>query len=216
MSSEVLLLAISLSLDALCVGVLYGIRRVRIPFPSKLILCFLAAGFSGLSLLAGHSLAAIVPERIANWVGASFLAAIGVWIAAQAFRKRDEEKTGSKPKKACRKDYQWRFPYLGLTIHIIRDPLAVDADASGHIDWREALVLGAALSVDAIGAGVGSGLMGIGTWALPAAVAIFQMIFLSVGYGAGRRFHSLWRFGERAVSLLSGACMLALALIRVL
>ena len=50
---SIFLIAISLSLDAFGVGITYGIRNVRIPLVSKMVICFMSVLYSGLALIAG-------------------------------------------------------------------------------------------------------------------------------------------------------------------
>jgi putative sporulation protein YtaF len=190
---SMMLLSVSLSLDSLCAGFLYGVRSVQIPVKSKILMCLMSILLSGVSLLAGKSLAALLPPELSSIFGSAVLAAIGIWICAQALRSKDNTK---KPAPAAlvkqSKEYRFTLKSLGLTVQIVHNPLLGDIDQSRHIDLREAVLLGLALSADALGAGIGSGLMGMHSALLP----------------------MMRRLNEKMVSVASGLCMLLLAALR--
>jgi putative sporulation protein YtaF len=77
---------------------------------------------------------------------------------------------------------------LGLVIQIWKTPLAADVDRSGSISSTEAVLLGAALSFDSFGAGLGAALIGLPP--VPSVLMLVGMsaVFLSIGMFVGFRF----------------------------
>ena len=92
---------------------------------------------------------------------------------------------------------------LGITIQVLRDPSNCDIDKSGIIDLKESLLLGLALSVDAIGVGIGSALSGYHSVFLPFTVGLFQLILLYVGTYLGKRITAMGKFKEKVIAICS-------------
>jgi putative Mn2+ efflux pump MntP len=74
-----LLLGISTNIDNFGVGLVYGIKRVRIGhWPNILIATFNAAA-TGSSMLAGVMIAKFLPEFVAKTTGVTIIALLGVY-----------------------------------------------------------------------------------------------------------------------------------------
>jgi putative sporulation protein YtaF len=211
---SILLISVSLSLDAFGAGITYGMRKIRIPLLSKFIICFMSVLYSGIALIAGKAVHEILSPGAAGITGAVILAAMGALIIIQTFLKKEEgTKERSCPEK--RKLFEIAVKSLGITIQVIRNPDNGDIDRSGVIDTREALLLGFALSVDAIGVGIGSALAGIGSLLIPLTAGIFQMLLLHAGTCIGRRLGESRRLNKKMISVVPGILLITLAIIRI-
>ena len=206
---SIIVLAISLSLDALGVGLVYGLKKIKIPLPSKLIICLFSIIYSGLALIIGKSLSHILPPVLAKMLGITILGLMGIWIIIQALLK--DASRGSAD------DTLWQvvIKSLGITIQVTRNPMEFDVDESGAIDTPESLLLGLALSVDAIGVGIGSVLTGFYSPLIPFAIGFFQMIFLYIGTCLGEKVTLLDHINKKILSLLPGILLICLAIIRI-
>jgi putative sporulation protein YtaF len=205
---SLIVLAISLSLDALGVGLVYGLKKVEIPFPSKLVICFFSIIYAGLAIIVGKAFSYVLPPIFAKALGITILSFMGIWIIVQALLKDAAEKS-TEPTL-----WQVAIKSLGITIQVIRNPMEFDIDKSGAIDTPESLLLGLALSVDAIGVGIGSALTGFYSPAIPFAVGIFQLIFLYIGTFLGQKFTLLQQMNQKILSLVPGILLIFLAIIR--
>jgi putative sporulation protein YtaF len=206
---SIVVLAISLSLDALGVGIVYGVKQVRIPLSSKLIICFFSILYAGIALLIGKSLSRILSPILAKLVGISILGLMGIWIIIQALLKESARNSTDETL------WQIAIKSLGITIQVIRNPLEFDIDQSGAIDTPESLLLGLALSVDAIGVGIGSALTGFYSPVIPFAIGFFQMVFLYIGSYLGDQVTMLNKINKKVLALLPGVLLILLALIRI-
>lgn len=207
-------LAISLSLDSFGVGIAYGIRKVNIPLVSKLIICFFSIIYSGIAIMLGRFMYTALPPTISKIAGVTILSCMGLYILAQALLKT--EKTPQAPvaqKTDLLPGAAKKTP--GMTMRVLKDPEEGDLDKSGVIDIRESLLLGFALSIDAIGVGVGSALAGLGSAIIPVAIGLFQLLFLYAGTLLGRKAAGLERLNKKAVSLAPGLLLLMLAVLRI-
>lgn len=89
-----------------------------------------------------------------------------------------------------------------------------DRDSSRHIDVREGILLGAALSVDSVSAGIAAAATGINGLFLAPAVGMMQTILLIAGecmicrWGIGRRMN------QRVCMQVSGALLILIGIVR--
>lgn len=177
---SLILLAFTLSLDSCSVGLTYGLRSVRIPLKSILIIGMCSAAVMLVSMGIGHMIAKVFSPVIATRIGGVVLVAIGAWVLYQFFRsdKKDEPQQEEKV-------WKLEIASLGLVIQILRKPTVADFDKSGTISGGEALLLGIALSVDSFGAGIGASLLGYTPAMMAVLVAVMSSLFLFIGMRLG-------------------------------
>ena len=214
---SILVLSVSLSIDALFVGFAYALDGTRIPFGSKMIICFFSILYAGIAVFAGSTAARFLPAAVGRAIGAGMLFLIGCWMILKGFVK---SASTARRKESAGNDgapiFRWMIRSLGVTVQILRNPDAGDIDRSGVIDLRESILLGSALSVDAIGVGIGSALSGLSGWYIPLSIGLCQLLFLSTGLAAGKRFGFLRKNGGRIAAVTPGLFLLALAALRLL
>lgn len=115
-----------------------------------------------------------------------------------------------------KKEYQFFIKFLGITIQIIRDPSSSDFNNSNQIEAKEALYLGIALSIDSIGIGIGSSIMGLNTFIFPIAVACFQLFFLSFGSYFGKKIKDISNIPENIWGIISGILLIFVGISKIL
>lgn len=214
-----LILAISLSVDALGAGVVYGMRKIKIPLISKIIISLFSIAYSALALFVGKTIAVCLPPFASKLIGVSILLAMGFWIMIQSYRKPKTTKdTHSIPAPLATKQSEKTLiriaiKSLGITVQVVRNPYEVDMDRSGIIDPMEAFVLGLALSVDAIGAGIGSAMAGYYGISVPFLVGLFQIVFLYIGSRIGAIVLD-WPIHEKVLTFTPGLLLILLAILR--
>lgn len=193
---SLLLLALALSLDGFGVGVTYGLRKMRIPLLSILIISLCSGVVIGLSMQVGVLLAQVVSPKAASVVGAVILVFMGCWSLFQMLTQKEKEDPQPvlakiRPEKPA--VFSLELRHLGIVIQILRTPSSADMDKSGSISSMEAMVLGIALSLDAFGAGLGAALLGFQPLWTSIAIALFSGTFLVMGMKTGFRFaESYW------------------------
>jgi len=188
-----IVLALALSLDGLGVGLAYGIRKIRIPFSSLITIALCSMLAMAVSMLAGHGLISLAGGLRTSTLGAVILMGVGTWQIAQAFLHKPEPEEEAVPALSynigmVEEDLLFRI-YLkpiGLSIQVLRTPAVADMDGSGTINFREALLLGLALNLDAVGAGFGAALAGFSLGIIPG-VALSQLLTVSIGRGLGAK-----------------------------
>ena len=188
-----LLLAFSLSLDALGIGLSYGLRSIRFRPSALLLLTIEAFLMMELFLFAGRRLAAVFPTHLAERFSPMLLLFFGVWLCLQGMGQGKRKETSP-----------------------LHSPSLCDKNASSLIEPQEALLLGLLLSVDSFAIGLSAAAGGINVTLLPLFSALFQTFFRALGEKCGARLilspapkESLW-------SLLSGGILILLAVLQLL
>lgn len=207
---NILALAFSLSIDALGIGTSYGIRKIKIPIYATVIIAALAFLFTSVSIFFGTILLHFLPPSIAKLIGIFILILMGIWIIYQGLHDKKEVKDTSKKDETI---FNMIIKSLGITIKIIRTPEYCDMDKSSSIEPIEALYLGVALSVDSIGAGIGTAVLGLNTIAIPICVAVFQILFLHIGLTIGKKLR-IFNGESNIWVILSGSILILVGIIR--
>ncbi|HZH60053.1 MAG TPA: sporulation membrane protein YtaF [Metabacillus sp.] len=182
---SLLLLAIAVSLDSFSVGFTYGMRKMRIPLKSILIIaCCSAVTMLG-AMFLGELLTRIFPIYITEKLGGLILMLIGAWVLYQFFRPTKEVGEEEEVEKMI---INFEIKTFGIVINILRKPMTADIDKSGTITGVEAFLLGVALSLDAFGAGIGAALLGYSPIIMSVLVACMSSLFVSIGIKSGHIF----------------------------
>lgn len=198
----VLLLAVSVSLDAMAAGTAYGFRGVRMGACSLLVVGAVTAVCTLAAMLFAKAFGGLLDTHWAMLLGAVLMLLLGLWNLLQEFLAR-RAATGT-PGLA--------FPVGKLVVLIMLNPEAADADASNDISPREAFFLGTALGVDNMVACFAASLMGILPDYTPAIMGFAQMVLIAAGAAAVR-----WIDGDRVkrtLPFLPGTILVLLGLLR--
>ncbi|OMF21569.1 sporulation membrane protein YtaF [Paenibacillus sp. FSL H8-0548] len=230
---SLLVLAFAVSLDGFGVGVTYGLRRIRIPLLSVIIITLCSGLIIFLSMQVGGWLTGFLTEFVARLIGACVLILIGCYALLQLRRGKqnneikegtgqsDQQRTAERSTKPQAQEIastalvvMVELKRLGLVIQILRTPQAADVDKSGTISASEAVMLGVALSLDAFGAGLGAALIGLPSLLTALTIMAASALFLVGGIRFGFRF-SAWR-GMQALSIVPGVLLIAMGIMKLL
>ena len=212
-----------MSIDSIFVGVSYGIKGTKIPNTSKLIICIFSVIYSAISIASGNLLANIIPTEMVKIFGALILALIGLAMIIKVLKKKNQKSNNNntdeyliaKQQKTTNASTNFANS-LDLTMQILQDPDAGDVDKSGIIDKKESLLLGTALSIDALGAGIGSSFLGMGRWYVPLAIGIFQLLFLCAGLFVGKYCKKNISLKEEYMSVISGVILIGFSIFKLM
>ena len=186
-----LLLAFSLSLDALGIGLSYGLRSIRFRLSALLLLTVEAFLMMELFLFAGRRLAAVFPAHLAERFSPLILLFFGAWLCLQGMGQ-------GKRKEASP----------------LHSPSLCDKNASSFIEPKETFLLGFLLSVDSFAIGLSAAAGGMDVAFLPLFSALFQTLFLALGEKCGTKLMLSPAPKESRWSLLSGGILILLAIIQ--
>ncbi|MGG4264374.1 sporulation membrane protein YtaF [Peribacillus simplex] len=198
--------ALSSSLDNFGVGISYGIRKIRIKIFSNLFIAIICFLFSITGIVFGRWLSTILPGMFPIIVAFVLLTLIGLRIILLAVpRKNQMAKEVDKKPKSIK--------------GILKNPESVDMDQSGYIGWGESIILGIALSANALTNGLGAGLLGLSPLAISLTAAFGSFITVWTGVIVGQKVANV-RIGKFTLgqfgTMLSGIIILVLASIQLL
>jgi putative sporulation protein YtaF len=222
---SLLVLAFAVSLDGFGVGVMYGLRKIRIPLAPLAVISLWSGVVIFASMMIGSWLAAILSPVVAKKIGAVILVGIGIAALVQVFRQKDEETAGDDVSKGTagkdvsetslkpkREIFTWELRRFGLVIQILRTPTAADVDKSGNISVSEAMLLGLALSLDSFGAGIGAALIGFSPMLTSIVIAVASGTFIAIGLQIGLRYaDTSWM---NRLSFLPGCVLIAMGIMK--
>ncbi|MGE5578235.1 MAG: sporulation membrane protein YtaF [Syntrophothermus sp.] len=222
--TPIILLAVAASLDNCAVGIAYGSRRIRVPATSNLLMAFLSALATWLTVALGGYLGTIIPLKLARFLGALLMVGIGLWVIVEWPREAAQNaisnemlqnnriQPGQSPDPSSNNHLilNLRLKPLGIIIQILREPSTADLDLSGTISFSEAFLLGAALALNALAGGLGAGLAGFPSLFTASVVGALSYLLLWFGVHLGRHFGARW-LGEKA-PLFTGLMLILLGL----
>lgn len=183
-----LLFGISASLDALLVGMTFGIRGASIPFRHNLLIGMITLLGTCLSVGLGSGLTLLLSAHTWTLLGSLILIAMGIFYI-------------TKFMMVC---FQKDRKHQSLT--------ATQAPAA--LTTPETCSLGIALSANNMGIGLSASVAGLAL--LPAAIVtlVFSFIFLLLGNRLGQ--HPLLRLTEDSVNLLTGLMLILLGAVQIM
>ncbi|MGG4042214.1 sporulation membrane protein YtaF [Bacillus smithii] len=182
---SLLLLAFAVSLDNFSTGLAYGIKQMKLPLKSVVILSCCSGVALLLAMMIGRLFGQILSPHLASLIGGIILIGLGAWALFPLFRSHQKDEEELPHEKTI---FKLELKSVGLVISILKTPTKADFDRSGTITGLEAVMLGIALSLDAFGAGLGAAMLGYSPVLLSASVAIMSLIFVSAGLKMGSVF----------------------------
>ncbi|WP_342544934.1 sporulation membrane protein YtaF [Lysinibacillus sp. FSL W7-1291] len=196
----ILAFTLSSSIDNLGVGLSYGIRKIHVSFGKNLLIAIICFVMSMGGITFGVWLSTILPGMLPVIFGALLLFIIGIRIILLAKpRKNEPSKEALQPKNGQ---------------SIFKNPEEADFNKSDEIGWGESILLGIALSANALTNGVGAGLLGLSPVVISLTAAIGSLITVWAGVKLGSKVadvqvssFTIGQFG----TVISGLLMLLLA-----
>ncbi len=141
----VLLLGLAVSIDGLMAGVAYGLRSIRIPFSSFLIVGAVTTTASALAMGAAAILGRYIDTFLAMILGGILLVLLGAWNIFQQYLTKDVPAYEVEGEVTVGK---LTFSVGRLVISIMAKPESADVDRLGVISPLEAVFLGLAVGAD--------------------------------------------------------------------
>ncbi|CUH97766.1 hypothetical protein P22_3910 [Propionispora sp. 2/2-37] len=193
--------AFAANLDNLGVGITYGLRNIKISCTANGVIAVTSFAVTWLASQAGIAFSAYASPRAGAVASAALLFSMGLWICLQpvidAFKEKqpimDLQLFGTKI-------------YIG-PVEILRHPEKVDMDTSKDVCCREALLLGFALSLNAIAGGFAVGISGLSPLVESALVSALSLLTVSLGHYWGQKYASVI-IGKYATTISGSLLML--------
>lgn len=177
-----LFFALAVSGDGFIVGLAYGVRGIRIPLLSLVIISLASALAVSISMFSGKAMAMLFSPNFAIILGSILLILMGIYFFLQAIR----DKINNLENGIDEPILVINIKTLGIIIKILKKPQVADFDASGEISSKEAFFLGLALALDALGAGIGVAMTGFNIFFTALAVGVLKFVLVNSGIILGK------------------------------
>lgn len=204
----ILLVGLALSMDGFIVGVAYGLKKINLPLISLLVITLASISAVSISMICGKGLALILPPGFAPHIGAFLLIGLGCYHLMNGLGQKINQMEGDEEEPL----FTLNIKTMGIIIQILKNPSRADFDASGEIGLKESVFLGLALSMDALGAGIGLALTGANILYTALSVGMIQFILVTSGIYLGRFINSE-RLKE-ALTLVSGMILIGIGVFK--
>ena len=190
------LFALSSSLDALLLGISYGIRGMSILLWQNLLVSLITLLGTCLSMGFATLLLPVLPD-LASLIGGIVVILLGVYYMTKAFFYRL---------------WQNHLMKTGACPELEKSSTTTRVEPQKFI--REILLMGAVLSLNNIGIGFSAGIAGLPFLSTAIATLFFSVFFLFLGNKLGQS--RLFRFAECFSEPLSGALLILLGIFQLL
>lgn len=190
--------AVASSVDNFGVGLSYGIRNIKISKSANGVIALICFLFSIASTYLGNWLSLVLPGILPIIVGALFIFFIGLRIVLLVPQQSAEQNEAESNKLD----------------NLLKHPELADTDLSGEISMREAMLLGIALSLNALTNGLGAGLLECTAVTLSLTTAAGSFLSLWAGAKLGKKVANTkigsFNLGDFS-TLLSGIILILIA-----
>jgi putative sporulation protein YtaF len=159
------LIALANNVDNLGARISYSMQGTRVSKPVNLWISLITFAISSAAAFAGGVAIGPFGAKTASIIAMAILVVLGSWMI---FRANKEEWPGEKPPEPSSRSL-WT---------VLSKPHHADMDDSKHIDFKEATILGIALSINNIGGGLIGGVIGINPFLLGSLAAIISFLAL--------------------------------------
>ena len=205
----VLLLGFAVSIDGFVAGIAYGLKNIRMPMTSLVIVCITTILCTGAAMATAYILGTFINTQLAILLGALVLIMIGLFSLFQEYLTKDGLDYSTNGGGVSTK---LTFSIGRLVVNIMADPEKADVDQSQLINPLEALFLGLALGVDNMVATFAAALMEPLPIYTPLIMGLIQIMVITAGTYTSRRFIS--DKYKKNFPYLPGIILIILGLIR--
>lgn len=189
-----LLFAVSASLDSLIVGITYGIKKVHITFLQNILVSLITLAGTVVSIGLGLKLAPLLPPRAASLAGSAILILLGGYYILKYLIS------------VIRNYLEFRRTLPGE----IRKTSNDGKKEKAVLTLRETALLGAALSVNNMGIGIGASIAGLSLVTTAIVTFLFSVFLLFLGNRLGKI--RLLCIADQFADPLSGLLLIALGI----
>ncbi|MGD0232609.1 MAG: manganese efflux pump [Syntrophorhabdales bacterium] len=191
------------NLDNIGVRIAYSIRGIRINTLINIWISVITFVISFFAAFSGTAISGLISKEQSSLIAMLLLTAVGSWMILGPHLKKNNGPA----------DTFIRLKEKGLG-HILLNPENADMDGSKHIDFREATLLGVALSINNIGGGVSAGMIGLNSFWVGFLSSVLSFLALWAGnYVAA--FFTKWNISNKA-TVAAGLLLIAIGIEQVI
>ncbi|WP_096199147.1 sporulation membrane protein YtaF [Bacillus sp. FJAT-45350] len=174
---SIFLLVIAASIDNFGVGMVYGVRKIKVPFGSLLIIALFSAIVVVVSMLFGRTILQFISPDITDIISGCMLIVIGIINFYFLYKTNPRSVNNDDKKKKKKSDSTF--------LSVLKEPTKGDVDNTGVITLKEAVMLGIALAIDAFGVGLSAALLGYSMILTTLLISGLGAVFVALGIFLG-------------------------------
>lgn len=186
-----LLFSLSANVDTFVVALSYGLKKIRIPINSNLLIAIITTFGTFISMILGKFFSNFLSVSIASKLGSILLIIIGIYFS-----------------KDFIKQYCLKKPPNNSSL--LENPTLADTDNSGTIDIKESLSLSFALSLNNLGVGFVASVSGIPIILTTIVTFIVSIVSVLLGVYLGKSV--LGRICGKYAPIISALLLIALGI----
>lgn len=194
-----LFIALANNVDNISVRIAYSIRGIKITAIKNLWISLITFLISSIAAVSGNLISGIFSKQLSSLLSMVLLASIGLWIMLEPYFKKNNTETDEIYKDGNKNIYI-----------ILKRPEKADIDNSKDIDFKEATMLGIALSINNIGGGISAGMIGLNSFFIGFFSALISFIALWIGNYV-TDFLNRWNFNRKA-TVIAGLILILIGL----
>ncbi|SCN25282.1 putative sporulation protein YtaF [Clostridium sp. N3C] len=168
---SILFFCAAASSDSFIIGLSYGSKGIRIRFCSNFLVASISSLGTFLAMLLGLGIYEGISYKYTTILGSIILILFGFYMLISSLKKKDSKEN------------------LGYQDYI-NHPEHFDKDRSKEIELKEAVILGAILSINNIGIGIGASTAGLNIIITSFLSLLFSMVFVKLGFYIGKKITS--------------------------
>lgn len=184
-----LFIALANNVDNISVRIAYSIRGIKITLIKNLWISLITFLISSIAAISGNLISGIFSKQLSSILSMILLTSIGLWIMLEPYFKKNNTETDEIHKDENKNIYI-----------ILKKPEEADIDNSKDIDFKEATMLGIALSINNIGGGISAGMIGLNSFFIGFFSALISFITLWIGNYV-TDFLNRWNFNRKATAI---------------
>jgi len=170
----VILLAVGVSIDALATGTAYGLKNIRVPLLSLMVIGAITVLFTVGAMISAQSFLGIINSSLVAVLGAVLLLTLGFWNIITEYLARVTNKSNIQSEKLT-------HSLGGMIVDVMAQPEMADSDQSNSINCIEAIFLGIALGLDNMIATFAASMLGNLPTYTPLIMAGVQTMLITLG-----------------------------------
>jgi putative sporulation protein YtaF len=196
-------IALTNNLDNVGVRIAYSIRGIRISTLINLWISVITFVISFFAAYTGTVISGVISKQLSSLIAMLLLTAIGSWMIFEPYLKKNHDyidEAIQENKKSA--------------VHVLLNPHNADMDNSKHIDFKEATLLGIALSINNVGGGLSAGMIGLNSFWVGFLSAVLSFLALWAGNYVAE-FFIKWNLSKK-VSAVAGLLLIAIGIEQIL
>jgi len=193
-------IALSNNFDNIGVRIAYSIRGIKITNLINIWISVITFFISYFAAFSGSMMTGFFGKQLSSIIAMLLLTAIGSWMILEQYLKKVKGDPDEEPEEEN----------ASSILHVLVKPENADMDKSKHIDFKEATILGVALSINNVGGGLSAGMMGLNSFWVGLLSAVISFIALWSGNYIAE-FFIKWNISNKA-TVVAGIVLIAIGI----